>query len=214
MTVTPTVPLHPSLQKLGAVHRRRLRLLGLLLFLTLAGTLLFEMVIAFTSQDGASLLLLGLIGVMMLPLVALMGGLTWYLDRKLSRSLNAANQLLRDCAPLAARLTPTGLTLRTGVLATLEVPGAEPGREGPWHVLLNPSFRWSPSPRREVAVQVYCTGFAPDADLVALQPDGAPLLGKVVALDAFQRQLRWVRIAQILLLVLLLGVLGVLVGRS
>ena len=103
---TAAVPLHPSLQKLDALHRRRLRLLGALLLLTILGTLLFEVVIAFTSQDGASLLLLGLIVLLMLPIVAGVGGLLWVLNRWLSRSLNAASQLLRDCAPQAARLTP------------------------------------------------------------------------------------------------------------
>ncbi|MDS4040093.1 MAG: hypothetical protein RKP20_02840 [Candidatus Competibacter sp.] len=208
------IPLHPRLRPLGARQGQLMLLLSMLLFLTIFGGMIAVMAIVFSHGDLFDLLLFGVLGLVMLPMVAALSGLQRYLDRWLSQQLDRAGQLLRDSPPVVARLRPTGLALRTGVLATLEVPGAEPGREGPWHVLLNPSFRWSPPPRREVAVQVYCAGFAPDADLVALQPDGAPLLGKVVALDAFQRQLRWVRIAQILLLVLLLGVLGVLVGRS
>ena len=82
------------------------------------------------------------------------------------------------------------------------------------HALLNPSFRWSRPPRREVTVQLCCAELKPGGELVALQPDGAPLLGKVVALDAFQRRMRLTRIALIILLALLLVVFGVLVGRS
>lgn len=196
---TPTVPLHPSLQKLGALHRRRLRLLSLLLFLTIAGTLLFEMVIAFTSQDGANLLLLGLIGLLMLPIVALVGGLLWVLNHGLSRSLNTANQLLRDCAPQAARLTPIERVSRDGVLATLH-PLAGHSSAEPVQALINPSFRWSPSPRREMEVQMYCQKLAPGNELVALQPDGVPLLGKVVDRTAYDRQRRVLHIAALILL--------------
>lgn len=199
MNPAPPLPLHPSLQKLGAVHRRRLRLLSLLLFLAFAGTLLFEMVIAFTSQDGTSLLLLGLIGLLMLPLVALMGGLMWYLDHRLSRSLNTANDLLRDCAPQTFRLTPIERASRDGVLATLHpLTGRSPAE--PVHALINPSFRWSAPPRGKIEVQVHCRELKPGNELVALQPDGVPLLGKVVDREAYDRQRRILRIAALVML--------------
>ncbi|MDS4021394.1 MAG: hypothetical protein RKR03_12920 [Candidatus Competibacter sp.] len=207
------IPLHPRLRPLGARQRQLMLLLSMLLFLTIFGGMIAVMAIVFSNGDLFDLLLFGVLGLVMLPMVAALSGLQRYLDRWLSQQLDRASQLLRDSPPITARLAPTGLALRTGVLATLEVPGAEPGRDGPWHVLLNPSFRWSPPPRREVAVQVYCAGFAPGADLVALQPDGAPLLGKVVALDAFQRRMRLTRIALIILLALLLAILGVLANR-
>ena len=70
MTDTPNVPLHPSLQRLSAAHRRRLRLSGLLLAMTMAGLLLFLMVTAFSSRDIASLLLLAFMGLVMLPTMA------------------------------------------------------------------------------------------------------------------------------------------------
>lgn len=194
MTVTPTTPLHPSLQKLAAVHRRRLRLLSLLLFLTVASTLLFEMVIAFTSQDGTNLLLLGLIGLLMLPIVALLGGLMWYLDHRLARSLNTADQLLRDCAPQAVRLTPIERASRDGVLAVLH-PLADRSSADLVHALINPSFRWSSPPRGEIEVQVHCRELKPGNELVALQPDGIALLGKVVDRTAYDRQRRMLRIA-------------------
>ena len=195
---TAAVPLHPSLQKLDVLHRRRLRLLGALLFLTIGGMLLFEMAIAFTSQDGASLLLLGLIVLLMLPIVALVGGLLWYLDRRLSLSLNAANQLLRDCAPQAARLTPIERASRDGVLATV-CPLADQPVE-PVHALINPSFRWSPPPRQAIEVRLYCRNLAPGNELVALQPDGVPLLGKVVDRAAYNRQQRVLRLVALVLL--------------
>ena len=195
----PTSPLHPSLQKLAATHRRRLRLLSLLLFLTIAGTLLFEMVIAFTSEDGTNLLLLGLIGLLMLPIVALIGGLLWYLDHRLSRTLNVANQLLRDCAPQAIRLTPLERASRDGVLAVLQ-PLVGHSSAAPVHALINPSFRWSAPPRREIEVQIYCRQLAPGNELVALPPDGVPLLGKVLDRRAYDRQRRALRIAALVLL--------------
>ena len=196
--VTPTVPLHPSLQKLGALHRRRLRLLSLLLFLVIAGTLLFEMMIAFTSPNGANLLLLGLIGLLMLPIVALIGGLLWALDYGLSRSLNVANQLLRDCAPQAVRLTPIERASRHGVLVTLHPLADQPTPV--IHALINPSYRWSPPPRREMEVQMVCQKLAPGNELVALQPNGVPLLGKVVDREAYNRQRRILRMAALVLL--------------
>ena len=198
-STSPTPPLHPSLQKLGALHGRRLRLLRLLLFLTITGTLLFELVIAFTSQNGASLLLLGLISLVMLPIVALVGGLLWYLDHRLSSSLNAANQLLRDCAPQAIRLRPIEQASRDSVLAMLH-PLAGDSSVEPVHALINPSFRWSPSPHREIEVQVYYRKLMPGNELVALQPDGVPLLGKVVDRTAYDRQRRVLRIVALVLL--------------
>ena len=199
MTVaTPTVSLHPSLQKLGALHRRRLRLLSLLLFLVIAGTLLFELVIAFTNPNGANLLLLGLIGLLMLPIVALIGGLLWALDHGLSRSLSIANQLLRDCAPQAVRLTPIERASRDGVLVTLHPLAGQPTPV--IHALINPSYRWSPPPRREMEVQMVCQKLAPGNALVALQPNGVPLLGKVVDREAYNRQRRMLRMAALVLL--------------
>ncbi|MCU0809290.1 MAG: hypothetical protein MUC53_15715 [Candidatus Contendobacter sp.] len=195
---TAAVPLHPSLQKLDALHRRRLRLLGALLLLTILGTLLFEVVIAFTSQDGASLLLLGLIVLLMLPIVAGVGGLLWVLNRWLSRSLNAASQLLRDCAPQAARLTPIERASRDGVLATVCPLAGQPAE--PVHALINPSFRWNPPPRQAIEVRLYCRNLAPGNELVALQPDGVPLLGKVVDRTAYNRQQRVLRIVALVLL--------------
>jgi hypothetical protein len=179
MTDVSTSSLHPSLRELGAVHRRRLRLLGLRLFLTMAGVLILVMVIAFTSRDIANLLLLGLTGLVMLPIVALLGGLMWYLDHRLSRRLSAADRVLRECTPRAARLTPAGPTHRARVLVALHpLSGKEGG--GLCHALINASFCRNRPPAREITVQLYCRDLALGNELVALQPDGNPLLGKVV----------------------------------
>lgn len=214
MTDVPTTPLHPSLRELGAKQHRLLLLLSMLLFLTISGGMIAMMAVTFSGGDLFDVLLLGGIGLLMMPMVALVSGLLRYLDRWLSRQLDRAGQLMRDRPPVTARLAPTGLADRTGVLVTLQPMTGKPAHGGPLHALLNPSFRWSRPPRREVTVQLYCAELKPGGELVALQPDGAPLLGKVVALDAFQRRMRWTRIALTVLLALLLVVFGVLVGRS
>ncbi|MFO1421435.1 MAG: hypothetical protein U1F59_10985 [Candidatus Competibacteraceae bacterium] len=213
MTDVPTTPLHPSLRELGAKQHRLLLLLSMLLFLTISGGMIAMMAVTFSGGDLFDVLLLGGIGLLMMPMVALVSGLLRYLDRWLSRQLDRAGQLMRDSPPVTARLAPTGLADRTGVLVTLQPMTGKPAHGGPLHALLNPSFRWSRPPRREVTVQLYCAELKPGGELVALQPDGAPLLGKVVALDAFQRRMRLTRIALIILLALLLAILGVLANR-
>ncbi|HRE55237.1 MAG TPA: hypothetical protein PLP22_10655 [Candidatus Competibacter sp.] len=186
--------LHPALQKLAVTHRRRLRSLGLLLFLAVAGLLMFLMVAAFTSRDAGNLLLLGLVGFLMLPVVASLGGIMWFLDRWLSRGLNEADQLLRDCAPQSARLTPLGRGDGMGLLAALRLATAQPA-SAPAHALINPAFRWSSPPSGEIEVRLHCRALAPDSPWVALGPDGAPLIGKIVDREARQRRRRWLAVA-------------------
>lgn len=206
-----TVPLHPSLHRLAATQRRRLRLLGLLFFVVMAGTLVYEMAIAFTSSDAGSLLLLMLIGLLMVPVVALLGGLIWYLDRWLSRKLDAADSLLRDCQPVAARLVLVGPGTRAGILAELHpMPGAA-APVPPFYMLINPSFRWSAPPRGEMEVQVYCRELKPGSEIVTLQSDRAPLLGKVVDRKVHERQMRFWKIGVLVLLGATLA--GILIGN-
>lgn len=206
--------LHPSLRKLSAVHHRRLRLLGLLFFLTMAGTLVFLMIIAFTSQDLLNLLLLAVMGLVMLPTVALMGGLIWYLDRWVTHGLGEADRVLRHGTPSSARLKPVGRSTRFGVLMAVQLlRGGHPATE-PLHVLINPSFRWSRPPDREVTVELYCQDLKPGSPLVALQPDDSPLLGKIVLREAHERRMRLTVVAVVILLALAATVLGVLLGRG
>lgn len=203
MTDVPkTQLLHPSLQRLNAVHQRRLRLLGLLFFLTMAGTLVFLMITAFTSRELANLIVLAVAGLVMLPMVALMGGLMWYLDRRLARGLGEADRVLRHSAPSSARLQPVGRATRFGVLMAVQhLKGSQSALE-PLHVLINPSFRWSRPPDREVTVELYGRNLTPGSPLVALQPDGSALLGKIVAREAHERDMRRMMIAVVGLLAL------------
>jgi hypothetical protein len=203
MTDVPkTQLLHPSLQRLNAVHQRRLRLLGLLFFLTMAGTLVFLMITALTSRDLANLLVLAVAGLVMLPTVALMGGLIWYLDRWVVRGLNEADRVLRQSTPAGARLQPVGRATRFGVLMAVQhLKGGQSALE-PLHALINPSFRWSRPPDREVTVELYCQDLQPGSPLVALQSDGGALLGKVVAREAHERDMRRMMIAVVGLLAL------------
>ena len=137
MTDTPNVPLHPSLQRLSAAHRRRLRLSGLLLAMTKAGLLLFLMVTAFSSRDIASLLLLAFMGLVILPVMALLGGLLWYLDRGQERRLTTANQVLREHQPQTVRMAPTGSGGRETLVALYPLTGDQSILE-PLHALINP----------------------------------------------------------------------------
>lgn len=184
--------LHPALQKLAVTHRQRLRLLRLALFMTAAAFLIFALVKALTSQDAGALLLLGVVGLLLVPLVALLGVLMWLLDRRLSRGLHDANQLLRNCVPQLARLTPLGRGDGMGLLARLQLATAHPGLEQSMHVLINPSFRWSSPPLGEVDVRFYCQSLAPEHSWIALGMDRPPLIGKVVDRAAYQRRRRWI----------------------
>ncbi|MFZ1326503.1 MAG: hypothetical protein WAT67_10900 [Candidatus Contendobacter sp.] len=184
--------LHPALQKLAVTHRQRLRLLRLALFMTAAAFLIFALVKALTSQDAGALLLLGVVGLLLVPLVALLGVLMWLLDRRLSRGLHDANQLLRNCVPQLARLTPLGRGDGMGLLARLQLATAHPGLEQSMHVLINPSFRWSSPPLGEVDVRFYCQSLAPEHSWIALGMDRPPLIGKVVDRSAYQRRRRWI----------------------
>jgi hypothetical protein len=170
------------------------------LFLTISGGMIAMMAIAFSSGDFFNLLLLGVIGLIMMPVVALLSWLLRYLDRSLSQQLDRANQLLREKQPVTARLTPTGLTSKTGTLVKLHSLTGKSAQAGPLHVLINPSFRWSRPPRQEITAQLYYPELKPGSELVALQPDGAPLLGKVVDREVYERQMRWLRIAVLVLL--------------
>ncbi|MCC8998712.1 MAG: hypothetical protein LM522_04320 [Candidatus Contendobacter sp.] len=208
MTDTPNVPLHPSLQRLSAAHRRRLRLSGLLLAMTMAGLLLFLMVTAFSSRDIASLLLLAFMGLVMLPTMALSGGLLWYLDRWQTRRLTKANQMLREHQPLTVRMAPIGSGGRETLVALYPLTGGQSTLE-PLHALVNLSLRWNRPLRQEITVELYCPQLAPGHDLVALQSDGGALIGKILTLAAYDRERRLIRVVAFALLALVATVLGV-----
>lgn len=205
------VPLHPSLQKLAAANRRRLRLLGLLFFLGMAGVLVFMMTFALTDRDMVNLLIFAVAALVMLPAMALVGGLLWYLERGQTRRLNAADRVLRENAPVSARLLPTGLASRVGTLVAVHPETrAKPPSAGPMFALLDPTHRWGRAPRRELAVQLYCSTLEPDHELVALEDNGDVLQGKWVALKSYRRQTGWMAAATLGLIALGTVVLAVL----
>jgi hypothetical protein len=200
MTAASTPSLHPSLRKLAAKYQGLLRSLSMVLFLTISGGMIAMMAIAFSSGDFFNLLLLGVIGLILMPMVALLSWLLRYLDRTLSRQLAGASQLLWEKQPIAARLAPTGSTSKMGTLVTLDLLTGKPAHAGPLHALINPSFRWSRPPRQEIAVQLYCSELNPGSELVALRSDDAPLLGQVVDREVYERRMRLLKIAVLVLL--------------
>ena len=211
MTLVNEIPLHPSLQKLAAAHRRRLRLLGLLFFMGMAGVLVFMMTFALTDRDMVNLLIFAAAGLVMLPAMALAGGLLWHLERWQTRRLSAADRVLRESAPMDARLAPTGLANRIGTLmAVRPETRVKSPLAGAVFALLDPAQRWDRAPRRELTIQLYCAKLEPGQELVALRDNGDALLGKLVALDSYRRQMAWTMAAALGLIALGTVVLAVL----
>ena len=213
MTDSPAAPpLHPSLRPLGVKQHRLMLMLNMALFLAISGGIIAMMAITFSGGDLFDLLLLMVVGLLVMPLVALLNGLLRYLDRRLARQLEQAGELLRDSPPLAARLTPTGLSDQVGTLVTLHPLADEPAK-AEVHALINPSFRWTPPPVGESVVQLYCRDWRPGAGLVALQPDGKALLGKLVALETHARRIRFRAIASLALIAVAAVVGALLAGE-
>lgn len=209
------IPPHPSLQKLAAANRRRLRLLGLLFFMVMAGVLVFMMSFALTHRDMVNLLIFAVAGLVMLPGMALVGGLLWHLERRQTRRLSAADRVLRESAPMNARLAPTGLANRVGTLVAVRPETrTRPPSIGPVFALLDPVQRWDRASRPELTVQLYCAQLEPGQELVALRDNGDALLGKLVALDSYRRQTTWMTAAVLGLIVLGMVVLAVLAADN
>jgi hypothetical protein len=185
-------PLHPSLQKLGAAHSRLTRLLGLLFFLGMAAVLIFMMTVALSNRDLVNLLVFATTGLMMLPTMALMGGLLWYLQREMMRRLTDADCLLRENRPMTARLTPTGFNSKQGMLMAVHPLEARTSG-GTGYVLIEPALGRSRSPSEDMTVQLYSRNLQPGSRLVALH-NGNALLGKSVDRQKYLRQRRWMMI--------------------
>ena len=199
------VPLHPALQAQATTHRRLLRGMSLLLFVTLSGTMMVSMTRAFTSGEIANVLLLAVIGVIMLPVVALLGGLIWYLDRWQSQRLSVANRLLGECPPVMVRLTRTGPADRIGILTMIQ-PLAEPSAP-PCYALIHPTFRASRLLRQAITAQFYSHNQQPGSDVVAIHA-GDALLGRLVDKEVYCRRRRQMLMAGLVLLLLVAAVLG------
>ena len=112
---------------------------------------------------------------------------------------------------MSARLAPTGLASRIGTLVAVQPETrAKPSSAEPAFALLDPAYRWDRAPQHELTVQLYCVKLEPDHELVALQDNGGALLGKLVALDSYRRQMTWMTAAALGLIALGMVVLAVL----
>ncbi len=203
------VPLHPSLQQQAAAYRRLLRLSSLPIFLITAGVLMFEMVTVLSSRDPAGLLLLALIGLVTLPMMALLGGLLWFLDERRMRRLHRLSRMLRENRPLTARLSPVESGGGRGDWVRVHLAAGGPVAEEPLYARLDPSLYRRRSPRRDISVALYCQGLMPGCELAAIRADGGALLGGIADLDAYRRKRRLVLTATVALLALTAMALGV-----
>ena len=184
--------LHPSLQKLLAAHRRLLRLLSLLIFLPMAGMMVFAMASALHGDRLGDLLLLALIGGIVLLMVVSLGGLLAWLDHWTTRRLFDANRLLQEQQPITARLTPTDFNSKQGMLMAVQLLD-RPAAGGAVHVLIEPALSQNRPSSGDITVQLYCQDWQPGSRLVTLQ-EGDALLGKWVDRQQYLRQRRWIMI--------------------
>ncbi len=190
--MTHTV-LHPSLQRPLAAHRRSLRLWSLLIFLPMAGMMVFAMATALHGDTLGDLLLLALIGGIVLVMVVSLGGLLAWLNHWTTQRLLDANRLLLESAPITARLTPTDVNNKQGMLMAVHcVDPRTVGGTG--YVLIKPYLGRSRPPSEDITVQLYCQDLQPGRHVVALQ-DGNALLGQSVDRQQYLRQRRWMMIA-------------------
>lgn len=184
--------LHPGLQKLLAAHRRLLRLLSLLIFLPMAGMMVFAMASALHGDRLGDLLLLALIGGIVLLMVVSLGGLLAWLDHWTTRRLFDANRLLQEQQPITARLTPTDFNSKQGMLMAVQLLD-RPAAGGAVHVLIEPALSQNRPSSGDITVQLYCQDWQPGSRLVTLQ-EGDALLGKWVDRQQYLRQRRWIMI--------------------
>ncbi len=206
--MTHTV-LHPSLQRPLAAHRHLLRLLSLLIFLPMAGMMVFAMATALHGDTLGDLLLLALIGGIVLVMVVSLGGLLAWLNHWTTQRLLDANRLLLESSPITARLTPTDFNSKQGMLMAVHCldPRAV---DGTGYILIEPYLSRSRPPPEDITVQLYCQDLQPGRQVVALQ-EGNTLLGKSVDRQQYLRQRRWMMIA--LVAAALLAVIVVFLER-
>ncbi|MCP5158205.1 MAG: DUF3592 domain-containing protein [Gammaproteobacteria bacterium] len=212
MTDLSAASLHPSLQKLSAAHRRLTRLLSLLFFLIMAGALIFMMTTALSNRSMENLLIFAVAGLVMLPMIALMWGLLWYLERWTTRRITVANQLLRENTPLSVRLTPAGLNSRFGTLMLLQILDQQ-AASGPLYALIEPNSGWSQPPHQAMTGHLYCQDLQIGRRLIALHDDKV-LIGKLVDGKVHYRQMQWVSIAVLAVVSIVATVAGFLGFRE
>lgn len=177
------------------MQRRRLRLLGLLVVLIFGGLMLYAMVAALTSQTLEPMLTLGLMGLLLVPAVALAAGAMWYADRLAGKALATANHLVSSTLPQSVLLQAMEAAAAGSGWAILQLPNGD---------RVTAIFSdWFPRPLlpQGVEVRVYAQSLARDSVLVALPPDGIAVVGKVTDQAALRRR---ERIRQVALAIVLL----------
>lgn len=188
MTDATDAPLHPALQRHWAAYRRLLRGLSLLIFLPMAGMMVFAMASALHGDTLGDFLLLALIGAVALVMLVLLGGLLAWLHHWTARRVVDANRLLRESAPMAARLTPAAVNL-------MAVESLDPLSAGPLgDALIEPAPGQRVLLQKPLLVQLHCQNQQPGSRLVALH-EGNALLGRWVDRPRYLRWRRWAMIA-------------------
>ena len=178
-------PLHPHLQRLLANERRMTRLLSLIVFMPLAGLMLFAMTLALRGNTLGDLLFLASVAAIVLLLVAASGGVLAWLHQRSRRRIVAANRLLLAASGLPVRLHWSGRKCLAGWLVALEsVAGAPLGTAAI-------ACRQRQAPQLQGVAQLYCEQQQVGAQLVLVQGDHA-LLGRWVGASAAHEQRRWV----------------------
>lgn len=175
MTETTVALLHPSLHKLAAIYRRRLRLLGLFIFFIFGGLMLYAMVAALTGPTLEPMLTLGVMGLLVVPTVALVAGVMWYADRRVGKKLEAAHQLLTNTVPQSVWLQPRDAAASNPQWVTLRLPSGDQV-----HAVFadKTSLKLLPA---DSALQLYGQQpFVSGITVVAMRPDGVALLGQIV----------------------------------
>ena len=93
---------HPSLQKLACREPQPPAFAGFVVFMVMAGVLVFMMTVAPDPPRYGQPADFAVAGLVMLPTMALVGGLLWHLERRQTRRLSAADRVLRESAPMNA----------------------------------------------------------------------------------------------------------------
>lgn len=178
-------PLHPHLQRLLANERRMTRLLSLIVFMPLAGLMLFAMTLALRGNTLGDLLFLASVAGIVLLLVAAAAGMLAWLHQRSQQRIVAANRLLA-ASGVPVHLHWSGRKCLAGCLVALEsAAGAPLGTAA-----IACRQRQPPQQLQGVA-QLYCEQHQVGAQLVLVQGDYA-LLGRWVGAPAAYEQRRWV----------------------
>ena len=184
MTEVAAALLHPSLHKLAAVYRRRLRLSGLLIFLLFGGLLLYAMVAALTGATLKPILNLWLMGLLVVPAVAVVAGVMRYGDRLAGKKLTAAHHMLSSTASQPAWLQSRDAAGSKSRWVTLQLPNGDR-----IDVVFSDPTALNLVPAGS-ALQLHAQSLVPGSIVVALRPDGVALLGQIVDPPSWQRHQR------------------------